>query len=225
MSLRTSTALAVLLFGMSSATAQTGGNPQTLPPPGGADSGLSTAPGKSGQTPNIEKTTPGSGASAQGEKIREEKSSPSAQGEKMREEKSSPSAQGGKMKEEKSGGSAQSEPKSGATGASDKKAAGAEGGKSLESGRSAASVSLTTQQRSTTRERLVTKDVNRVNIDINLNVGAVVPTNVRTYVRPIPVWLVELVPAYSGFVYIVLADGRIVILEPASYEVVTIVAV
>jgi len=139
----------------------------------------------------------------------------------------------GDMKSDKSGSSAQGEAdtkggKSAAGEKSDTKAGkSAEGGKegSTKEGRAAASADVSSEQKTKIRDRFKSEKVDRVNIDFNLSVGTAIPTHVHTHVHTVPVWLVEIVPAYRGYSYIVLADGRIVIIEPASYEVVTIISV
>jgi hypothetical protein len=62
-------------------------------------------------------------------------------------------------------------------------------------------------------------------VNFNFGVGVAIPSHVHVHVRPLPVEIIEILPAYRGYSYIVLADGRIVIIEPASYEVVTIISV
>jgi hypothetical protein len=62
-----------------------------------------------------------------------------------------------------------------------------------------------------------------VDIDIDVNVGVVVPRTVT--LRPLPPRVIEIVPAYRGYEYFVLADGRIVIVEPATFKVVYILVV
>ena len=59
-----------------------------------------------------------------------------------------------------------------------------------------------------------------VDIDIDVNVGVVIPRTVN--LRPLPPRVIEIVPAYSGFLFFVLADGRIVIVDPDTFKVVYI---
>ena len=49
------------------------------------------------------------------------------------------------------------------------------------------------------------------------------PTTVEFH--PLPARIVEIVPQYRGYEYFVLADGRIIIVEPSSHEVVYIIVV
>ena len=48
--------------------------------------------------------------------------------------------------------------------------------------------------------------------------------NARTGVRTVPTDIIEIVPAYRDYVYFVLVDGRIVIVNPDTYVVVVIIA-
>jgi hypothetical protein len=140
----------------------------------------------------------------------------SAQGQVKPETKGSAE---GEMKSDTTKGSAQGEMKGDTQGSA---ASDTKGGE-MKSGRAAAAKELSTEQRTTFREKLVTKNVDRVNVDFNVSIGAVVPRTIRG--RPLPVEIVEVVPEYRGYDYIVLADGRIVIIDPATYEVVTILSV
>lgn len=56
------------------------------------------------------------------------------------------------------------------------------------------------------------------NINFSVDVGARVPREVRLH--RLPPRIVELVPEYRGYEYFVLADGRIVIVDPETLEIV-----
>ncbi len=169
--------------------------------PGGSGAG---AGAQGGASTDCAPGAPGCGSDARG--------GASAQGQRdmKRDQKSGTNAQGEKMRDDKSGTSAQ--------GAKDGK-----GGKMSE-GRSAAAAEIGAEQKTKIHEHVRSEKIDRVNVDFNLNVGAALPANVHTHVHPVPFWLVDIVPAYRGYSYIVLADGRIVIIEPSSYEVVTIIS-
>ena len=92
----------------------------------------------------------------------------------------------------------------------------------LKSGRAAAPTELSTQQRTVFREKLVSGDADRATADFNVSVGAVVPRTI--HVRPLPPELVQIVPEYRDYDYVVLADGRIAVINPANYEIVTVVS-
>ena len=62
-----------------------------------------------------------------------------------------------------------------------------------------------------------------VDIDIEVNVGVEVPRTVT--LRPLPPRVIEIVPAYRDYEYFVLADGRIIIVEPGTFKVVYVLVV
>ncbi len=84
------------------------------------------------------------------------------------------------------------------------------------------SINVSTEQRTEIRSILVENKVEPVDIDIDVSVGVAVPTTVEFH--PLPPRIIEIVPAYRGYEYFVLADGRIIIVEPRTHEVVYILA-
>lgn len=84
------------------------------------------------------------------------------------------------------------------------------------------SINVSTEQKTEIRSILVENKVEPVDIDINVSVGVAVPETVEFH--PLPPRIVEIVPAYRGYEYFVLADGRIIIVEPKTHEVVYILA-
>lgn len=95
-----------------------------------------------------------------------------------------------------------------------------------QAGRSAAgaTVNLTADQRTKIRTTVIQSNsaptVQRVNFA--LSVGTVVPRTVRLVAVPAP--LIEIHPAWRGFLYFVVGD-RIVIVEPGTLRIVTVIAV
>jgi Protein of unknown function (DUF1236) len=82
------------------------------------------------------------------------------------------------------------------------------------------------EQRTVIRDKLVSQNVTRINrdkINFDIKVGIIVPTSVE--LAPLPADVVQLVPAYEGYLYFVLADGTIVIVEPGTLQIVTVLAV
>jgi hypothetical protein len=65
--------------------------------------------------------------------------------------------------------------------------------------------------------------VEPVDVDFDVNVGVAVPRTVT--LRPLPPRVIEIVPAYRDYEYFVLADGRIVIVEPDTLKIVYILVV
>lgn len=84
-----------------------------------------------------------------------------------------------------------------------------------------ASIDVTTEQRTEIRNVIVESDAKPVDVDFDVDVGVVVPRAVE--LRPLPPRIVEIVPAYRSYKYILLADGRILIVEPASLKIVYVI--
>jgi hypothetical protein len=86
-----------------------------------------------------------------------------------------------------------------------------------------ASVNVTAEQKTEIKQVITETKVEPVrDIDVDISVGVAVPRTIE--VHPLPPRIVEIVPAYRDYVYFVLADGRIVIVEPDTYEIVIILA-
>lgn len=58
------------------------------------------------------------------------------------------------------------------------------------------------------------------NINVNISIGSRLPSTLHFH--PVPVAVAELVPEYRDFVFI-MVEGRFVIVEPRTYEIVTII--
>jgi len=84
-----------------------------------------------------------------------------------------------------------------------------------------ASIDLSTEQRTEFRKVIVEADVEPVDVDFEVSLGATVPGTVTLH--PLPPRIVEIVPAYESYQYFVLANGEIVIVEPATLEVVYVI--
>jgi hypothetical protein len=102
-----------------------------------------------------------------------------------------------------------------ATGASE----GAEG----RSGRGRGSItSVTTEQKTKIRSVFTRHHVEPArNLNVSVNVGVRLPHSVHLY--PIPADVIEIVPEYRDYEYIMLDDERIAIIDPDTYEVVDII--
>lgn len=82
-------------------------------------------------------------------------------------------------------------------------------------------VQLSAEQRTNIhRDILKERNVNRVNVRVNVEVGSRVPRSVR--LAPLPAAIVSIVPAYRDYRYFVV-DQRIYIVEPRTQEVVTVI--
>jgi hypothetical protein len=92
-----------------------------------------------------------------------------------------------------------------------------------ERGMKSSNVSLTTEQKTTIRERVLTRSAPRVgHVSFNIRVGTVVPRSVRFATLP-PV-LVEIDPDWRGYRYFVYHE-EIVIVDPATLRIVAVLEV
>jgi hypothetical protein len=79
---------------------------------------------------------------------------------------------------------------------------------------------ITTEQETQIREIFVATPPTTTTVDFEVTTGAIVPNTVT--LQPLPPTIVEIVPAYEGYQYFALDDGRIVVVEPTTLEVVYI---
>ncbi len=90
---------------------------------------------------------------------------------------------------------------------------------------SAKSVTLSTEQKTKIQTSIKSQSVehySRTRVNFDLRVGIRVPTTIRVFV--LPVEIVEIVPQYRGFKYIIVED-EILILDPVTLEIVAIIPV
>ncbi|TCU31240.1 uncharacterized protein DUF1236 [Rhizobium azibense] len=59
-------------------------------------------------------------------------------------------------------------------------------------------------------------------VDFTVEVGTAIPKTIR--LEPLPPRIVKIVPQYEGYRFFILADGRIVIVEPSTFKIVYIIA-
>jgi hypothetical protein len=85
------------------------------------------------------------------------------------------------------------------------------------------STSLNTEQRTKIRETVLRGgSVNRVSkVDFSISVGTVVPRSVRLVT--VPSTIVEIHPAWRGYLYVVVED-EIIIVEPGTLKIVAVIA-
>lgn len=84
-------------------------------------------------------------------------------------------------------------------------------------------VNVTTEQKTEIRQVIKTEDVQPVeHVTFHVDVGTSIPHSV--HLHRLPPRIVKIVPAYEDYEYFVLADGRIVIVDPSSYDIVYILA-
>jgi hypothetical protein len=125
----------------------------------------------------------------------------------------------------KTDGEAGTSAQSSDTKAKDTAAGTTSGTETLREGRAATGhtdVTISTEQRTTIRSAITEVRVEPVReVDFTVTVGTAIPK--RIDLRPLPPRVVEIVPEYRDYRYFLLADGRIVIVDPVDYEIVYIV--
>ena len=86
-----------------------------------------------------------------------------------------------------------------------------------------ADVDVTVEQKTKIKQVVQEVNVEPVSVDFNISVGVAVPQTVVTVLRPVPTQIVEIVPAYSGYLFFITASGEIVIVHPSTYEIVYVI--
>lgn len=85
------------------------------------------------------------------------------------------------------------------------------------------SVSLTTEQKTVIRTKVLTSSAPRVEtVNFDIRVGVVVPRTVR--VVPLPVEIIEIQPTWRGYLYFVRGD-EIIVVEPGTLRIVAVLEV
>jgi len=83
------------------------------------------------------------------------------------------------------------------------------------------SINITSEQQTTIRKTIVEEHVKPVaHLDVDVRVGVKVPRTV-TFHR-LPPEIVKVVPQYEGYEFFILADGTIVIVDPNSLTIVSV---
>jgi hypothetical protein len=85
-------------------------------------------------------------------------------------------------------------------------------------------VDVTVEQKTEITQIIKEEKVDPVDVDVDLSVGVIVPQTVKVKLKQLPPRIVEIVPGYEGYLFFVLADGRIVIVEPSTLKIVVILA-
>jgi hypothetical protein len=83
------------------------------------------------------------------------------------------------------------------------------------------SINISAEQKTVIKNTIVETKVKPVDVDFKVKVGVNVPSTV--VLHPLPPKVIELVPAYRDYVYFLLADGTIVIVDPGSHDVVYVI--
>ncbi|MEO5323293.1 DUF1236 domain-containing protein [Mesorhizobium sp. CC13] len=100
----------------------------------------------------------------------------------------------------------------------------AQSGEAQQSGESSTTqnVNVTVEQKTEITQVIKETQVAPVTVNFDVAVGVAVPQTVKVKLRPLPVRIVKIVPAYEGYLFFLLADGRIVIVEPSTLKIVVI---
>lgn len=221
------TAAAALLIGTVFAAAQGVQRPGGGAEPGGAQGqgGAQMAPqqdggkGKAKAQQQQQPRTQGQGGQAQGQQ-----GQPAPEGKgKAKSKEPRTQGQGGQGQPQQQGQQPKQQPQQGQQTPRDtqKTQKGAEGKGGAQTG----GVTLTQQQRTTIRTTVLQGgNAPRVNsVNFSLNVGTVVPRD-RVRLVAVPPTLIEIRPAWRGYLYFVVGE-RIIIVEPRSYKIVAVLVV
>jgi hypothetical protein len=84
----------------------------------------------------------------------------------------------------------------------------------------AGSAKLTTEQRTKISSVIKEQKVERVNLNVSVNVGTRIPASV--HVHPLPQQVIVIYPEWRGYDYILVGE-QIVIINPRTHEIVAII--
>ena len=82
-------------------------------------------------------------------------------------------------------------------------------------------INFTVEQTIEFRQIIIAANVQPVTVDFDVVIGAVVPSTI--VLTPLPVQIITLYPALKGFVFFLLPDGRIIVVNPTTLKVVLII--
>ncbi|OHV72788.1 DUF1236 domain-containing protein [Ensifer sp. LCM 4579] len=85
-------------------------------------------------------------------------------------------------------------------------------------------VDVTVEQKTEITQVIREQKVEPIDVDFDVSVGTAVPETIKVKLQPVPQRIVQIVPAYEGYLFFVLADGRIVIVNPSTLQIVLIIA-
>jgi hypothetical protein len=140
-----------------------------------------------------------------------------AQEEMIKKPKAQSGTEATPRQQEQQTGESEQQP---APGQQDQQTGEAEGQPSTET---TGSIDINTEQRTEITQVIREEKADPVDVDFDVNVGVAVPRTVT--LRPLPPRVIEIVPAYREYEYFVLADGRIVIVDPDTLKIVYILVV
>jgi hypothetical protein len=216
-----------LLLGVSpSAIAQS--STPLIPPTGGAAAGGQTSTGAGASTSTGAdaggQTSAGAGASAGSDAGASAGSSSDAGGSSTQQTPDAGASGGADA-----GASGGADAGAGAAGGADAGAApdaGAQAGSQTNAGASAdtnVSVDVSSEQQTEIHQAITEVNVEPVTtVDFDVSVGVAVPKTV--VLNPLPPTVIKIVPQFEGYLFFLLPDGRIVIVEPDTLHIVYILS-
>lgn len=218
--LMTAAAIA-LMAGMNGASAQTGSGEQQQPRMQNSPPGATAPRGEETVKPGIHEREPGAAVqNDQKEKTKigqgQNEAQPRREGQATPMDQNGPREKMGQQDQGQIQGQGQMEQKERATqeGAQKQNTAG-QGSES-----SAKSVQLSSEQRTKIHATFAKGRAERItNANFTIRVGARVPRTVRFY--PLPVEIVDIVPEYQGYDYVLVGD-EILIIDPETLEIVAV---
>jgi len=81
------------------------------------------------------------------------------------------------------------------------------------------SVGISVEQQTEIRQVITEVNVDPVvDVDFNISVGTAVPQTIA--LQPLPPRIIQIMPDYEGYLFFLLADGRVVIVAPDSLQIV-----
>ena len=89
-------------------------------------------------------------------------------------------------------------------------------------GTASSNVSLTNEQKTTIRSTVLSSGPKVTKVNFNVRVGTVIPRTVK--IAPLPATLIEIQPAWRGYMYFVYSD-EIIVVEPGSLRIVAVLEV
>lgn len=83
------------------------------------------------------------------------------------------------------------------------------------------SVDITNEQKTEIHQAITEVNVEPVtSVDFDVSVGVTVPSTIK--LTPLPPTIIKIVPQFEGYLFFLLPDGRIVIVEPSTLHIVYI---
>lgn len=157
--------------------------------------------------------TEGSGTTSEG----------TAQPEKPAADAQKPKASEQGQASEPAGGQQAEQPKQPASGTDAEQPAQSGQGEQPKQGEATQqNVNITIEQKTEITQIIKEEKVEPITVNVDVSVGVVVPQTVKVKLRPLPPRIVKIVPAYADYLFFLLADGRIVIVEPSTLKIVVI---